>query len=97
MLGSYFSPQSGVCTSGWSAGTYTQCYTEQGIWMVGLIAASVSTLLVLLMCMHFILRLRAAQVLPPCCLPGPLCVATCHVKTSVPNAPCPMTVSNAPI
>lgn len=72
MLGSYFSPQSGVCTSGWSAGTYTQCYTEQGIWMVGLIAASVSTLLVLLMCMHFILRLRAAQVLPPCCLLGPL-------------------------
>jgi len=37
-----------------------QCYSERGIWMVGLISASVSTLLVLLMCMHFILRVRAA-------------------------------------
>jgi hypothetical protein len=79
MLGSYFSPQSGVCTSGWSAGTYTQCYSEQGIWMVGLISASVSTLLVLMMCMHFILRLRAAQVKPsPCCavLAITLCMST---------------------
>jgi len=60
MLGSYYSPQSQNCPSGWSAGTYTQCYQEQGIWMVGLISASVSTLLVLLMCLHFILRVRAA-------------------------------------
>ena len=60
MLGSYYSPQAQLCPQGWSAGTYTQCHSEQSIWMVGIISASVSILLVLLMCLHFILRVRAA-------------------------------------
>jgi hypothetical protein len=61
MLGSYYAPQAQLCPSGWSAGTYTQCENAQNIWMVGLVSASVSILLVLLMCMHFILRVRAAN------------------------------------
>ena len=61
MLGSYYSPQAQLCPSGWSAGTYTQCGSAQNIWMVGLVSASVSILLVLLMCMHCILRVRAAN------------------------------------
>ena len=59
MLGSYFSPLAQLCTSGWSVGSYTQCGGDQNVWLVGVICAAVSTTLVLLMCLHFILRVRA--------------------------------------
>ena len=65
MLGSFFRPSYAGCSSGWSSGTGTRCSSDGSIWMIGLVSASVSTMLVLLMCMHFILRMRAANRLPP--------------------------------
>mmetsp|Transcript_14699 Transcript_14699/g.30428 ORF Transcript_14699/g.30428 Transcript_14699/m.30428 type:complete len:236 (+) Transcript_14699:2-709(+) len=62
MLGSYFQPATGSCPiAEWSTGINTRCTQQTGIWLVGLVCASVSTLLVGLMCCYFVLRVRAAQ------------------------------------
>ncbi|EKX42495.1 hypothetical protein GUITHDRAFT_141168 [Guillardia theta CCMP2712] len=62
MPGDYFAPSAGMgaCPLGWNVGPYATCQQSNNIWLVGIICASTSTALIVILCIHFILRIRAA-------------------------------------
>mmetsp|Transcript_43337 Transcript_43337/g.137023 ORF Transcript_43337/g.137023 Transcript_43337/m.137023 type:complete len:280 (+) Transcript_43337:214-1053(+) len=63
MPGDYFSPNAGLgaCPVGWSVGAFANCPQNNNIWLVGIICAAISTFLIVILCIHFILRIRAAS------------------------------------